>query len=432
MESLSDQSVLARLVEQVYDSVLVTETQLAAPGPRIVYANRAFCRKTGYSLEELIGETPRILQGPATDRTVLQRLRQQLLAGEAFEGSTVNYRKNGEPYIVRWSISRLEDAETGQDFYVSVQREITHEIELEHANRRILESISEGIVGIDPAGRVTLMNPAAERMLEIDRGRLLCEKTWEQWLDPLRRARIERPLDAVMIVEEVDLLERIRGVMRTGVPLADQRVTVRHSDGSTIHLEVSAKAMSIGHGESMGAVIILRDRTEQRVFERELWQAANHDPLTGAHNRRFADDILAREIRRADTGPHPLALILFDLDHFKAINDEFGHHVGDKVLKSVVKSVRSRLRASDYLVRWGGEEFALILPDTDRRGAVSVAESLRRQVERTPIGRDLDPVRISLGVSQYRMGEGLRAWFRRVDDALYQAKSNGRNRVEAA
>jgi diguanylate cyclase (GGDEF)-like protein/hemerythrin-like metal-binding protein len=158
---------------------------------------------------------------------------------------------------------------------------------------------------------------------------------------------------------------------------------------------------------------------------------AGTDRLTGAWNRRHFEDgalqLMALAGRRGD----PFSLVLFDLDRFKRINDTFGHGVGDQVLQSVSATVREQLRASDALVRWGGEEFIVLCPDTTLAGATILAEKVRRAVE----GRSLPQVglvTISLGVAQRQRGEDLEAWVARADGALYRAKERGRNRTEAS
>lgn len=112
-------------ITQAYNAVLITTAELDFPGPEIVYANPAFCRQTGYTEQELIGQTPRILQGTDTDRKVLDRLRVEIADGQFFDGQTVNYRKDGSPYWVRWNISPVLDAQGNITYYVSVQQDIT-------------------------------------------------------------------------------------------------------------------------------------------------------------------------------------------------------------------------------------------------------------------------------------------------------------------
>jgi diguanylate cyclase (GGDEF)-like protein/hemerythrin-like metal-binding protein len=163
----------------------------------------------------------------------------------------------------------------------------------------------------------------------------------------------------------------------------------------------------------------------------QLEQVASTDQLTGAWNRRRFEEAVLPEIALAHRRRDPLALLMFDLDHFKRVNDTFGHGAGDMVLASVAKSVRTHLRLSDALIRWGGEEFLVMAPATRLDGAMGLAEKLRAStaaIEFPKVGH----VTMSVGVSEYALGEGLKAWIERTDQALYRAKAEGRNRVVAA
>ena len=159
---------------------------------------------------------------------------------------------------------------------------------------------------------------------------------------------------------------------------------------------------------------------------------ASNDSLTGLPNRRSAEEHLEREIVRASRYGRPLSLVWFDLDRFKSVNDDLGHDVGDHVLTSVGEAIRSGLREHDLLVRWGGEEFVIVLPEQDRRRAVRTAERLRERLAahdmRLPDGRS---VTASFGVAQHLPDEAPRDLLRRADMAMYEAKRAGRDRVHA-
>ena len=417
-EPLDDPFLTAGIIERLYDSVIITTTDLEAPGPLIVYANPAFCRKTGYSRDELIGQSPRILQGPATERAVIDRLRDNLRTGETFEGETVNYRKSGEPYIVRWNIRPSYSVRTGRSYYVSVQRETTHEVEVNQINDRIVESVAEGIVAIDASGHTRLLNPAARRLLDLP-----AEQDWlgAQWRDLFTSNQDADPSAFV---------EPIARVIESGEALSNHRGRWQRRDGSHVDIEMSVTPMTVAEGSGHGCVVIVRDNTLQRRFEQRLWNAANRDVLTNAYNRRFGEEILTREIGLAEQEGVPLSIIYFDIDHFKPINDEYGHGAGDKILMALADCVVQRLRQSDYLIRWGGEEFLIVLPGTPQANAGKVAEALCGRIAATDFEHGPGSITISAGVGEYQPGEGVRDWVNRVDEALYAAKEGGRNRVQ--
>jgi diguanylate cyclase (GGDEF)-like protein len=161
---------------------------------------------------------------------------------------------------------------------------------------------------------------------------------------------------------------------------------------------------------------------------------ATIDPLTGCHNRRGFDEILSVEFARARRYNRPLSVVLLDIDHFKHINDDFGHEVGDHALQRIGRAVRHTFRATDSACRYGGEEFALIFPETGKEEAFRLAERLRLLIEQLPPNAEVPrSLTASFGIASFpddavETAELLRA----ADRALYQAKARGRNRVELA
>ena len=175
---------------------------------------------------------------------------------------------------------------------------------------------------------------------------------------------------------------------------------------------------------------------EVEEASRMLQHEAEHDALTGAYNRHRLEGDLQEELSRAKRHDHPLSLVMFDIDHFKRINDEFGHITGDYVLKAVARMVWGILRKHDAMFRYGGEEFLLLLPETDLQGALAVAEKARAAIEELALtynGKELPKVTVSFGVATApqhgKIGSEL---VEAVDAALYRAKQGGRNRVEQA
>ena len=170
------------------------------------------------------------------------------------------------------------------------------------------------------------------------------------------------------------------------------------------------------------------DITERKHLEEELKKLSTTDQLTGAYNRRGFEDFFARESSRATRYQDPLALALFDIDHFKKINDLHGHDAGDKVLQELVKLTTNQVRDVDSVFRWGGEEFLLLMPNTPLEGAELVVERLREKVASSTFSVP-SQVTISIGVSLYMSGEESDELVKRADMALYQAKDSGRNCV---
>ncbi|HJQ75189.1 MAG TPA: GGDEF domain-containing protein [Gaiellaceae bacterium] len=164
--------------------------------------------------------------------------------------------------------------------------------------------------------------------------------------------------------------------------------------------------------------------TEEQASEARI------DALTGLANRRALEEILAAEISRAQRFAHQLAVVVLDLDRFKEINDSFGHGAGDVMLRAVSRLLTSLARQGDSVARWGGEEFVVVLPETDLAGAQRFAERLRRTIEAHAVGEMRTSA--SCGVAPMLPEDTVEALLGAADQALYQAKSNGRNRTEIA
>lgn len=166
----------------------------------------------------------------------------------------------------------------------------------------------------------------------------------------------------------------------------------------------------------------------------ETLEETRRDPLTGLANRRAYDQGIADAVAEAGPG-RPLSLLVADIDHFKAVNDGYGHAVGDEVIRLVGKTIRGAVRATDLVARIGGEEFAILLPNADRADAMAVGERIRSTIERyrrlAPMAGELlgRKVTISVGVVEAEPGEGSASLYARADACLYAAKRGGRNRV---
>lgn len=158
------------------------------------------------------------------------------------------------------------------------------------------------------------------------------------------------------------------------------------------------------------------------------------DPLTKTNNRASFDSALKREISLAHRGNSDLSVIFLDIDHFKSINDNYGHNCGDYALSSVANWVRDSLRESDLIFRYGGEEFVILLSNTDFKGAKLLAERIRKTIENHTLAYGMDVLKItaSLGVSSLCESDCAESFVTRADTAMYQAKNSGRNRVVAA
>jgi diguanylate cyclase len=178
-------------------------------------------------------------------------------------------------------------------------------------------------------------------------------------------------------------------------------------------------------------------RTEIEDLRASLSEAQEHvlqDPLTGVGNRRAFDSTMRKAITEASQQQSSLTLVMCDIDHFKRVNDAFGHQVGDEIIKMFSRVIEGGVREGDTVIRYGGEEFAIILPNSNQEAAKSVAERIRRSFENKKLtiretNQKVGQMTASFGVAEYRIGDDVDALVQRADTKLYDAKSAGRNRV---
>lgn len=182
---------------------------------------------------------------------------------------------------------------------------------------------------------------------------------------------------------------------------------------------------------AVASELIFRTWLDAFVANQQLAEHASTDPLTGLSNRRYIEPQLAGETARALRHKATFSILLADLDHFKQVNDQYGHDTGDEVLREVARRFQSLLRTEDRAARWGGEEFLILLTDTDVDQAVVVAEKIRRAIAENPVDCDHHriPITVSIGVAGHDGEREPLKIIKRADQALYRAKGEGRNRV---
>lgn len=241
--------------------------------------------------------------------------------------------------------------------------------------------------------------------------------------DPLQLCGQLRTLDKTRLVPIILIAEaRDEALLLRGLDLGVNDYITRPVDPQELLARMATQVKRKRYNDSLRATVT------------ETIHMAITDSLTGLHNRRYLDIHLATLLARAQSQSRPLSILITDLDRFKSINDQYGHDAGDQVLREFAKRLRRNIRGMDLACRYGGEEFVIVMPDTECRAAEAVAERIRGDISDEPFeltGRHMVDATISVGVAEAQASDDVASFFKRADKALYQAKFAGRNRVVA-
>ncbi len=227
---------------------------------------------------------------------------------------------------------------------------------------------------------------------------------------------------------------RIRKAVREGKAIRTE-ILKYCKDGQTRWLDMNMVPLHDAAGRVTNFACTERDLTRYKKIERQLANMALFDALTGTLNRSAFYQHAEKEFTRSKRYYRPLSVIMLDIDHFKRVNDQYGHHGGDQVLQIFAEACQEVIRSTDVMGRVGGEEFALLLPDTPIKSAFNLAERLRERINKYPYlaGEMLIDVTASLGVAELHSDDvDFKALLQRADEALYEAKHAGRNQVKMA
>ncbi len=302
--------------------------------------------------------------------------------------------------------------------HIRTQNNLTHIalIESEQRSSLILESVAEGIYGINDQGIITFTNTSACKILGYKSDQLIGKKSCDLFY-------FEHTEKGINCENQCFALLAIR---KEKVQYSSE-INFKTKQGQNISVELTASPIKSDEIFNE-AVITFRDISKRKESEYKLTKIATTDALTGSFNRHKFEQIIKQEIINSKYYSKGLSIAIIDIDHFKQVNDRFGHDVGDNVLINLAKILMANIRTSDAVVRWGGEEFVIICPDTCEKSMYNLAEKLRLIVAKEKFDT-IGKLSISCGVGEYHKSETQELFFKRVDKALYRAKETGRNRV---
>ena len=454
---------LAQLVEVNPVATVVLDAQ-----HRVLYWNRSCTQLTGLPASEVVGTTeqwrafydrPRpimadlIIDGASTEHIA------SLYPGKFWRSTTIEGAIEAEDFFPafgdggRWLyLTAMAVRDNAGQVIGAIETilDVTDRRQADAALReseaylaQIVDGSSVATLVIDAEHRVTHWNRACEAMTGVPASGIV--GTSDQWraFYPSRRA-----IMADLVLEgakeaDVDRLYHDRFRPSPLVPGSfEAEDFFPHFGEGGRWLYFTAAPLRNAFGEVVGAIETLQDVTERRLTEEALRDSEERyrrlsqvDPLTGLFNSRQLHEQLRVELERAERYHRPLSLMMLDCDHFKRINDSYGHLEGDRVLQCLAQVIRQTLRSSDHAYRYGGEEFVVLMPETGLSAATHLAERLREgfasSVLETGSGQQLRCT-ISIGVAELIDGESEISLLRRADDAGYEAKRRGRNCVVLA
>jgi diguanylate cyclase (GGDEF)-like protein/PAS domain S-box-containing protein len=392
---------LTTIVENVNDVIF----QLS-PSGIIMYVSPKVEEVYGYKPEELIGKHLEKTTPVSDVPNALDALK-SALSGMTIKNLVIN-QKNSDGKISPMEINITPVKKRGRIVAVQgIMRDIKERRETEEAlresaakNRSLLVAIPDLIFRLNKKGVFLELIPAKEFSL---------------WKPP--SGFLGKNIHEVFSEDIAKNFKRcVNQASKTGETQIFQYQLM--FNGKTYHHE----ARIVAFGKEVLAIV--RDYTKQIEAEK----MAETDPLTDIYNRRKFSQLLDQEIDRVERYNRSLAVILLDIDHFKRINDTFGHDAGDSVLKKISRLIRENIRSVDTLARYGGEEFVIILPETTLKKAMTAAERIRRVIERKSFDR-VGHITVSAGVSIFEEGDNKQSIVKKADRGLYVAKREGRNRV---
>jgi len=389
------------------------------------YVNPKFEEVSGYSEAELIGQRPSVLKGGDLDDEDYARMWKTILSGKEWKGIFHNRRKDGSMYWESALISPIRDDAGNITHFIGIKEDITRLREYQESLRlsaTVFDATTEGIILTDAEGRIRTVNPAFSRITGYEPEEVLGKPA--SIFDPDSDSEV---IDGIR--EALEQHQRWSG-----------EITEYRKDGSWYHEWISITTLHDEKGNPSGYVIIFSDITQHKADQARILYQANYDLLTGLPNRTLLMDRLHQGLLAARRQQGGLAVLFIDLDRFKAVNDLYGHGIGDELLQQVADRLKGAVRETDTIARFGGDEFVVLLQNIEGgEEAALVANKIielvsqpfdlssRRVTIGASIGITLYPNDISMGASVDDSGSLLLS---NADMAMYQAKARGRNHFQ--
>ena len=413
--------------------VIVSETDLKGIITRVT---DAFCEISGYQREELLGKPHSIVRHEDMPKATFEELWRSIKKGNIWSGEVKNKRKDGGFYWVSAVISPTIDNQGKHIGYISTRQDITEskkqqlklsqrekQLKAETDFRKEAEDLVHEVIDTtsDMVAVTTRNNPIFFNRSMLKFLNLTSVEAFKEQYKNLDELFMQNPNMLQDITMNGNWLDTMHG-LGGDIPILMQAVGASSKRMYTIQV----KRLHTKEERYFFSFSDVTDIEDERQYYEDI---ATHDNLTGIYNRFFFIDATKLELKASIRDKRPVALFMIDIDHFKSINDTYGHDVGDTVLKEFVHIIKNRLRESDVLARWGGEEFIVTLPSTSIKDAKHVANTIRKSIEEA-IFSGVKHLTCSIGISILQDHDTIDTMVKRADMGLYEAKASGRNCVK--
>ncbi len=406
------------LIDHLQDGIYVVE------GGKMVFANQRMADILECSISEIIGLSFIDLIHERDQPLVMERHRARL-AGENVPTLYNIHLKSQRGRIVSCSLNismRLNEA--GQLSIIGSARDITQQemeiAELEASQmelKTIFDRLTDVYYRTNMQGIITMISPSCYDILGYRQEVMIGTPMSQYYKSPEERDKIVKA-----IIDGKGKATRVEAALM-------------RKDGSTAWIATNAVVRLDKNGNSMYIEGVTHDISDRKRMEEQLLTLTRIDALTGAYNRRYFMDRCDELFRLSKRYQRPSTIMMMDLDHFKKINDTYGHHIGDQALVAFTKACQKEIRDSDVLGRLGGEEFGLMLPETGLQNAQALAERIRQGTADIiiPVADNIIRITVSIGIAEINAtDQAFDDTVRRSDGAMYQSKEHGRNRVMTA
>lgn len=389
------------IFEHSYNAIIITTTYLNDEYPKILYANQAFLKMTGYSVEEIINKTPRILQGEKTDRNVLQRLKECLIKEEHFEGRAINYRKDGKEYWVEWNISPVYDNDKKLIAFLSIQKDIS-----------VLNEIKLFQTAID-------QNNVSIALFNTNGDYIYVNKAYAQRTGYSVQELIgNNPRILKSGYHTENFYKKLWENLLNKSPFS--RIFCNKNAYGELYYEKQTITPIVEQNQIIGFVIIGKNYDKEQEHKEQLEEDLFTDELTKLYNKRAFDKKFNTAVEDYFLNKKAFSMMFIDLDNFKQVNDNMGHDKGDEALKEVANFLRDNLRKSDEIFRFGGDEFIILLYEPNKNNASKISSKLEELFKNSSIAINYK-IGMSIGYKEYR-GENIEFFFKETDKQMYNRK----------